>query len=339
MSRIPGVGFLETLSLQFKQAIANVTVNGDKRARAIKAHTEIRGLLETDSHLCDLGVDTVLIGSYARRTGIYPGRDVDVFVKLTKLDTSVNPQDVFDAVCQVLVAHYGDRAEVQRRSIKVSFDGDDKFSVDAVPAVRLGERWALPTHDRGLWQGTDERWVETDPERLGDLTSNRNRTPTVGDDGAYVPTVKLVRQIRAHHLGDQKPGGLYCELACYWAFEAGVSGASYAEILAATLRSIANHLSSGEPLVDPVLGQAFEPMPGAVELSSAALKFGEFATEAEAALSMERCPAAATWRRLLGTNDRGACFPLPAGCDESGREISSITPVIAQGAGAAGGFG
>ena len=80
-------------------------------------------------------------------------------------------------------------------------------------------------------------------------------------------------------------------------------------------------------------------MPGLAELSTAALKFGELASQAEAALSMERCPAAAIWRRLLGTNDRGACFPLPAGCDESGREITRVSPVISQGAGAAGGFG
>ena len=72
---------MTTLSNQFKQAITNI---GAKRARAIKAHTEIRALLETDPYLRNLGVDTVLIGSYARRTGIFPGRDVDVFVKLTE---------------------------------------------------------------------------------------------------------------------------------------------------------------------------------------------------------------------------------------------------------------
>lgn len=330
---------METLSSQFKQAITNIIVNGAKRARAIKAHTEIRALLETDPHLCDLGVDTVLIGSYARKTGIYPGRDVDVFVKLRKLDTNADPQAVFDAVCRVLAAHYGDRVEVQHRSVKVSFDGDDKFSVDAVPAVRFGERWALPTHDRDLWQRPGERWIETDPERLGELTSMRNRAPTVEGDGAYVPTVKLVRQIRANHLGDQKPGGLYFELACYWACEAGISGSSHAEILTATLRSITGQLSSGTALLDPVLGRAFEPIPDLTQLNAAALKFGELASQAEAALSMERCPAAAIWRRILGTNDRGVCFPLPAGCDESGRTITRVSPVISQGAGAAGGFG
>jgi hypothetical protein len=332
---------METLASQFSQAITNITVNGPKRARAIKAHTEIRALLETDPHLVSLGVDTVLIGSYARKTGIYPGKDVDVFVKLTRLDVSADPAEVFEAVCRVLRRHYGDRVEIQHRSIKITFDREgDEFSVDAVPAVRFGERWALPSHDRDLWQYRDKRWIETDPEQLGELTIAQNRRPTVAGNGAYVPTVKLIRQIRSHHRGDSKPGGFYFELATFWAFEQGITGSSYAEILASTVRSIANQLNSGVSLVDPVLGRAYEPMPSPEDLSSAALTFNELASQAEAALTMEACPAAAIWRRILGANQRGQCFPLPAGCDESGRRITpAVTAVTARGASEAGGFG
>lgn len=331
---------METLASQFSQAITNITVNGAKRERAIKAHTEIRVLLETNPHLLSLGVDTVLIGSYARKTGIYPGKDVDVFVKLTRLDVGADPAEVFEAVCAVLRDHYGDRVEVQHRSIKITFDHQgDEFSVDAVPAVRFGERWALPSHDRDLWQNRDKRWIETDPERLGELTSAQNRQPTIAGNGAYVPTVKLIRQIRSHHRGDAKPGGFYFELASFWAFDQGVTGSSHAEILASTLRSIAGQLNSGIALIDPVLGRSYEPVPSQVDLSSAALTFNELASQAEAALTMEACPAAAIWRRVLGTNSRGHCFPLPAGCDESGRAITKVTPVVAQGASAAGGFG
>jgi hypothetical protein len=57
-------------------------------------------------------------------------------------------------------------------------------------------------------------------------------------------------------------------------------------------------------------------------------------------LTMEACPAAAIWRRILGANQRGQCFPLPAGCDESGRRITpAVTAVTARGASEAGGFG
>jgi hypothetical protein len=331
---------VKTLSTQFSQAITNITVNGTKRERAIKAHTEIRVLLETNPHLLSLGVDTVLIGSYARKTGIYPGKDVDVFVKLTRLDIDADPAEVFEAVCKVLRGHYGDRVEVQHRSIKITFDGrGDEFSVDAVPAVRLGDRWALPSHDRDLWENREKRWIETDPEQLGELTRAQNRAPTVGGSGAYVPTVKLVRQIRSHHRGDLKPGGFYFELATYWAFRGGVLGSSQAELLASTLRAIATQLGSGADLIDPVLERAYEPRPRPEDLADAAVVFSGLASQAEAALDMEACPAAAIWRRLLGINSRGHCFPLPAGCDESGRAITRVTPVLAQGATAAGGFG
>lgn len=331
---------METLASQFAKAITNITVNGTKRDRAIKAHTEIRALLETDTHLANLGVDTVLIGSYARRTGIYPGKDVDVFAKLRYLDTSADPREAFDPVTRVLDANYGERAEPQRRSIKVSFGSDgDEFAVDVVPAVRYGKRWALPNRDRAFWENRDRRWIETDPEKLGELTVSQNRAPKVGDNGAYVPTVKFVRQIRKHNLGDAKPGGLYFELLAYWAFEQGISGDSHAQILATTLRRVATLLGQGV-VIDPVLGSAYSPAPGADELEAARQRFSKIAGEAEEALTMETCPAAATWRRLFGSNDRGACFPLPGGCDEDGRAIgSSAASIAALGSREAGGFG
>ena len=162
-----------TLSSQFDKALTKIEINGTKRARAVKAHLELRAVLESNAKLRELGIQTVLIGSYARETGIYPGRDVDVFVKLTTLDTLANPHEVFKVVCQVLVDAFGQRAEPQRRSIKVSFDFDgDGFAIDAVPAVRMGERWALPNRDREIWDNRDRRWIETDPEQLGALTES-----------------------------------------------------------------------------------------------------------------------------------------------------------------------
>ncbi len=95
-----------TLPTQFNDALSAIEVNGKKRDRVIAGHKEIRELLEGDEQLCELGVDTILIGSYARHTGIYPGKDVDVFVKLTKLDTSANPAD-----------HPSTRARLPRRRL------------------------------------------------------------------------------------------------------------------------------------------------------------------------------------------------------------------------------
>ena len=98
---------MPNLRKQFEQALTNIEVNGQKRKRAIKAHTEIRELLQQDEHLKKWGVEPLLTGSYGRGTGIYPGKDVDVFLRFTKLDTRAEPRAVFDAVWRVIVQKYG----------------------------------------------------------------------------------------------------------------------------------------------------------------------------------------------------------------------------------------
>jgi hypothetical protein len=332
---------ITTLPEQFKGALARLEL-GEKRKRVEAAHKEIRQLLESDERLCLWGVDTILIGSYARHTAIYPGKDVDVFTKLTKLDTSANPRTVFEAVRDVLVAEYGDRAQPQARSIKVTFptNGEEDFHVDVVPAVRKGDRWAIPRRDTRRWEAPEpeERWVETDPEKMTELTSDVNATLEVDGQGAYVPVVKLVRQTRWHHRRKEKPGGFYFELMTYWAFAAGMDGDSFAEILARTLRAIAVQLESGTPLIDPTLSREYRPAPDPDLLSAAAEVFSDLASRAEQALTLDRCPAAAIWRSILGENDRGPVFPLPPGCDEKGNEIKNVAAVAAVGSKEASGF-
>lgn len=330
---------MEKLTTQFAQALNLITINGTKQARAIAAHTEVRLLLEASPMLRGWGVDTVLIGSYRRHTGIYLGNDVDVFTKLTKLDTSVSPEEVFQAVCQLLVDHYGQRAHPQARSVRIDF-ADDGFHVDVVPAVRSGQRWAIPSRDRVTWHAESSRWRETDPERLTGLTERCNKQPTVDGDGAYVNVVKFVRQAREHHLGDAKPGGLYVELAAYAAFAAGLAGDSYAELLAGTLRSIATLLASGQPVTDPAMGTPYEPQPSPEERAAAAALFQRLAAEAAAALVADRCKAAVHWRGILGGNDRAnPVFPLPPGCDANGLPIPAVAPVAARQTNEARGFG
>ena len=72
-------------------------------------------------------MEPLLIGSYGRDTGIYPGKDVDVFLRFTGLDTRAEPRAVFNAVWRVIVRKYGQygqdggRAQQQARSVKVLF--------------------------------------------------------------------------------------------------------------------------------------------------------------------------------------------------------------------------
>jgi Second Messenger Oligonucleotide or Dinucleotide Synthetase domain len=327
---------ITTLADQFDGALSRLELS-KKRARVEAAHTEIRELLERDEQLCAWGVDTVLIGSYARKTAIYPGKDVDVFTKLTELNTgSIEPKVVFEAVRDVLVEEYEDRAKPQNRSITVAFPTDDDeedFHVDVVPAVHHGVRWAIPRRDTSLWESSEveRRWVETDPEKLTGLTQEQNESPKVAGRGAYVPTAKLVRQVRRHHRGKAKPSGFYFELMTYWTFEAGVEGDSFAEIVANTLTAIAAQLRGGVPVIDPVLGKSYKPAPDAGDLLSTVTLFTGLAEDAQRALTLDKCQAAVIWRRIIGeVDDFGPIFEIPPGCDEEGQKLPA-TAVRARG--------
>jgi hypothetical protein len=331
---------METLPKQFDDTLTRIEVSATKRARAIEAHLEVRAVLATSSRLVKWGIETVLIGSYARQTSIYPGRDVDIFSKLTKLETTASPSDIFSGFCEVLTNHYKERAEPRARSVKVKFS-DDGFSVDAVPAVKADNRWAIPAHDRGAWAERGARWVLTDPERLTQLVSAANKKPKVSGQGAFVPVVKLMRQAREHHRGDAKPGGLYIELAVYHTFLAGLQAESFAELLAGTLQAVAGRLqvASVKPLIDPALGTPFTPPPDEGELAHTANTFSTLAAKAARALVVDACQAAVLWREILGRNDRGVVFPLPSGCDETGKAIQSVTANRGRGSDEARGFG
>jgi len=347
---------MATLRSQFAASLTNVEVNGEKRGRAIEAHTEIRDLLGGDEQLGDWGINTRLIGSYSRQTARYPGKDVDVLVRLEGLDADAMPRTVYERVQQVLVDDYGlvadgGRATLQARSIKVDFpdpnddDATKAFSVDAVPAVRDGDRWAIPTRDRNRWAERTGRWVATNPERFGDLSSALSTSPispAVAGQNAYKPIVKLMRQARHVHLGDARPGGLYVEFAVYDVWKLGtITGDEWDPLLAKTLRAVGNrfNLAPYLPLVDPGLGTAIDPgLDDAIwtTAGSVFLRLGDLADEAVAA---ETCAAAAKWREILGQNERGQVFPLPPGCDAAGFPIGSVAAITGLGTNEARSFG
>ena len=265
---------------------------------------------------------------------IWPGHDVDVFVELPGYDE--DPESMYQAVRKPLLDRYEDRLDdTGAHALSISF-GDD-FLVDAVAATKGpdSEHWLLPSLDS---LGNRTQWEETDPYRLHDLAEARNVEPKVGTQGAYKPIVKLVRQIRAHHLGDARPKGLYLEMLTYWAFEVGVTGDSFAELLAGTVDRIASQLESGVVADDPALERPFAPAPTSAELTKAAAVFRAQATAAARALTLERCPAAVVWRGVLGDNENGPVFPIPDGCDERGNPVKKVEPVAALGSNEARGF-
>ena len=314
-----------TLPAQWEQTHSRI---GIERAGAIKAQLEVRGVLELDAKLQQWGVDTVLIGSYRRKTAIYPCKDVDIFVKLPKAPASATPEEVFSEVQRVLVAHFKGRATEQRRSMKIS-GFDDGLTVDAVPAVPDGDIWKIPQTDSkpvgDRW--IKDRWEPTNPEGLTQLTEDTQQSSaTIAGQPSYLRTVRLIKQMRDAHIGrGEKPGGLYLELLTYWAFHGGATAESYAELLVPVLDSIASGLNSGVPVVDPAMNQPYHPAPTPAVLANAAAVFGRLAATARSALALNDCEAAVAWRQMFGQNEKGGwCFPLQPGCTETGARVVPI---------------
>ena len=105
---------MEELSSQFDAALSRIELSGPKLKLAQRAHAEVRDVITQAEALRDWDPSPVLIGSYARHTSIYPGKDVDLFSRFQALDTSASAAEVFGAVLDVLTAEYGDRAQLRR---------------------------------------------------------------------------------------------------------------------------------------------------------------------------------------------------------------------------------
>lgn len=342
---------------QFRATYANIGL-GSRRKVAIAAHLEVRSVLRAARDLTSRGLEDVLIGSYPRRTGIWPGKDVDVFGKLTgeSID-SITPAVAYGLFLKVLCDGFPNRVEPQARSIKVNYRPDRgpaksfiaeaakllndsdaltardtfEFSVDVVPAVHFDVRWGIPNRDKTTWerQAASERWLKTDPEKLTDSTQKLNKKLVISAQGAYVPTVKAIRQIRRSHLGDAKPGGLYFELIVHEGFTVGaIVGDTWADLTASMLGFVADRLvtASTTPVCDPSLGQPYSPPPDQAGLAHASVVFGRLASQAATALTADKCPAAAIWREIFGSNTKvgGPVFDLPTGCASDG----SVMPVF-----------
>src|SRR5689334_21629461 len=107
------------LAPQFAEALKRVEPLAKDKKNASKAHTEVREALERDAELIEMGIDTILIGSYARQVSIRRMRDVDVFSKLPKAPADLGARTILKKFEKVLTDEFGEkRVEPQDRSIK-----------------------------------------------------------------------------------------------------------------------------------------------------------------------------------------------------------------------------
>ena len=321
---------MATLAGYFQEALTNIEPDTDK-ANAAVAHDEVSKALKADKRLQALGISPVLIGSYARSVSIKRVKDVDVFGRLENADETLAPGGALDIFEEVLSDddNFGeDRVERQHRSLKVDFP-DFGLTVDAVPARPSGDHWELPNRPEDAARA---QWVETNPLKLNELTIEANKNFTLNGNGIYVPTVKLIRQIRRNWLEDQ-PGGFFFEVMTYWAFnEENLSGNSQAEYLALALEAIAKMLPDvfANGLDDPTMdGKKISTKAVDADFELAIEKMGEAAVLARDAFEdTDECTSAIKWRTLIGrSSDDDEIFPLPSYCNNDGtrKSVSSVT--------------
>jgi hypothetical protein len=163
---------------------------------------------------------TRLVGSYGRKTGVDDIKDVDVAVFVARRYTSGLPEIVLDDLAAALkdleVDGYG-KGEVKtrrknRRSHHVEFskDGEQSFHIDCVPVVRPGD-------DPGdVLQIPDREWAywdSTQPIGYGERLTKLNQA----NDGKVLPTIRMFKRIRNHHLrkGLLRPKSYWLESKVY----------------------------------------------------------------------------------------------------------------------------
>lgn len=347
---------------------------GDRALIAIAAHVEVRSVLRACKELKSHGLDDVLIGSYARKVAIWPGKDVDVFGRLMDETVhSIGPDTAYEMFGRALRPFDADsRLTPQPRSFKIEFGPERypsakfirtaaeeygwaatrvkrvvanlarlgfEFSVDVVPAVWWDDHYGIPETERTGSTGERHRtgrWRQTDPVKLTEETQARNREPCVVGSGAFVRTVKAIKQVKTYHLPDAKPSSLYYEFLLHEGFKTGdISGDSWADITASALSYIADRLATAETrlVCDPVLHVPYRPVPPGGDLQSASAVFEELDRRARHAVTTDRrCQAAIEWRHVFGGNKRlEDVFPLPAGCRGTGEAMGAAAANLATG--------
>jgi hypothetical protein len=134
-----------------------------QQAQASTAQQDIRARISAHLYVAD----SLLTGSYARHTKIYPLDDIDILlvrnsakVGLSTDGSGTTPTQALDQIADAVAKAYAQTATIknQSRSVNVQITGLD-FGFDLIPAwQRNPNGYWIPDTDSGSWIPTNPDW-------------------------------------------------------------------------------------------------------------------------------------------------------------------------------------
>ena len=285
----------------FKKFKSKLELRESEQNHASKTQREVRELI--GKHL-NIQHD-FLTGSYGRQTKTRPLKDVDIFFVLHKEEEKrfINkPLELLEEFRKILAPEYGrDKVLIGRRSVGVELPvgpthEDRVLSIDAVPAIDVGNHYQIP--DNVL-----RNWINTDPKVHEEKAVDANKK----FDGEWKPMVKMLKKWNETQGKPIKPSFLIEVMALQILYPPFSGGYIY------ELKSFFATASDRivETWSDPAgLGAPVSDQMDAARINNARQKLNEAGKFIDQAIQLERTGNQSGALRIWRDNIFGDMFPL-----------------------------
>ncbi len=189
----------------FKEFLSAIEPSPSYKDDQKSGHTTLRKRLASDEDFKLVHVNTFLQGSYKRNTAIHPGKDVDIVV-VTSIDPAPGKTTPTEANARLekCLRNYYDNVAKQTRSFGVTLSyvtmdvvlatsqhlcTQTKLLESVRKADELEDTEAWVEHPLLIPDRDLDRWVETDPKRQLEWTTDLNKEC----EGYFVPLVKMFK--------------------------------------------------------------------------------------------------------------------------------------------------
>jgi len=285
----------------FKKFKSKLELRESEQNHASKTQREVRELIGKQISI----QHDFLTGSYGRQTKTRPLKDVDIFFVLSKEEEKrfiKKPLELLEEFRKILAPEYGkDKVKIGRRSVGIELPvgpihEDRILSIDAVPAIDVGNHYQIP--DNVL-----KDWVNTDPKIHEEKAVEANRQ----FDGEWKPLVKMIKKWNETQGKPIKPSFLIEVMALQILYPPFSGG--YVYELKSFFATAADRIS--ETWADPAgLGAPVSDQMDTTRINEARQKLNEAGKFIDQAIQLERTGNQGGALRIWREKIFGDMFPL-----------------------------